>query len=94
MQIVNPTAGCCRVFGVLLAALLDVALDEVFGVRLEDVVDLSEDVVDILVDAFGLLGALRRLLGLLVVLARLAGTLAFLGHVNPSLPALATVWLY
>src|SRR2546426_847747 len=43
----------------LLAAALHVALDELLGVLLEDVVDLVEELVDVFLDLLALLGQLR-----------------------------------
>jgi len=43
----------------LLAAPLYVALDELLGVLLEDVVDLVEELVDVFLDLLALLGQLR-----------------------------------
>src|SRR5437773_10606575 len=42
----------------LLAAALDVALHELLGVLLEDIVDLVEEVVEVLLDLLALLGDL------------------------------------
>src|SRR6266550_2703548 len=43
----------------LLAASLHVALDELLGVLLEDVIDLVEELVDVFLDLLALLGQLR-----------------------------------
>src|SRR5437016_9481694 len=57
----------------LLAASLDVALHELLGVLLEDVVDLVEELVDVLLDLLALLGDLGARLSAVTALRGLRG---------------------
>src|SRR2546426_12709317 len=58
----NSRSHCLQLYsyiGILLAASLHVALDELLGVLLEDVIDLVEELVDVFLDLLALLGQLR-----------------------------------
>src|SRR3990170_3625146 len=57
----------------LLAAALDVALDELLGVLLEDLVDLVEQVVQVLLDLLALLAQLGAACAAVLSLGGLAG---------------------
>src|SRR5947208_1178172 len=57
----------------LLTTTLDVALDELFGILLEDVVDLVEELVDVFLDLFALLGELRAAGSAVAALGGLGG---------------------
>src|SRR5580765_8269265 len=78
----RTTAKQGSAWGGSLAALLDERLHEVLGVRLEHVVDLVEDGVDVVVQGLLALGdiGLGRDLGDVLGLARLARLLLLLGH--------------
>src|SRR5581483_8458816 len=72
----------------LLAAPLDVALHELLGVLLQDVVDLVEELVEVLLDLLALLrhlGVGCAALGLPVVLRPLHLLLLLVGHVGSPL---------
>src|SRR5467141_3002278 len=60
--------------GRLLAASLDVALHELLGVLLEDVVDLVQEVVEVLLDLLAFLGELRVCPGRVVPAFGLGGS--------------------
>jgi len=62
----------------LLTAALDVALHELLGVLLEDVVDLVEKLVDVFLDLLALLGELRTAGGAVAALCGLGGPGLFL----------------
>src|SRR2546430_17442937 len=62
----------------LLAAALDVALDELLGVLFEDVVDLVEKLVDVFLDLLALLGELRASGGAVAPVCGLGGPGLFL----------------
>src|SRR5262249_24437257 len=63
----RPDSGTRRSARRLLAAPLDVALHELLGVLLEDVVDLVEDLVELLLDLLALLLELGVRLGVLAL---------------------------
>src|SRR5215831_17496147 len=68
---------------VLFAPALDVALHELLGILLEDVVDLVEDLVELLLDLLALLrqlGARRRLVAVGLPFRPLYLLLLLLGH--------------
>src|SRR5436853_4623616 len=58
----------------LLAAALDVALHELLGVLLEDVVDLVQEVVEVLLDLLAFLGELRACPGRVIPAFGLGGS--------------------
>src|SRR4051812_37760881 len=71
---------CYQLGGASLSTLLDVAPHELLSVGLEDVVDLVEEVVELSLDLLALLGGRRGVLDLLGVLlgrCRLADLLSF-----------------
>src|SRR6266545_774684 len=84
----------------LLAAPLDVALHELLGVLLEDVVDLVQEVVEVLLDLLALLGELRVRSGRVVAPVGLGGSrllLLLLSHERsppgPRIGAGAGAWI-